>query len=195
MPNQYVSKVVVGTETKLDLTGDTITASDLKNGVTAHDKSGAPITGTSTYDSDTQDATAAAAELLAGKTAYARGAKITGSMPNIGKQEGSISTKAQTVSISQGYHDGSGSVGIAAAEQSKLIAGNIKAGITILGIEGSYGGETVSAQANKSVTPSFSQQTVTPDVGYDYLAQVTVAAIPVAYADNSAGGQTMTIGG
>lgn len=194
MANQYVNKVVVGTETKLDLTADTITAADLKKGATAHDKSGAPIVGTNEFDVNSADATAAVAEVLTGKTFYARGSRLTGTMPNIGKQTGSISVKAGTVSISQGYHDGSGSAGIAAAEQAKIIAANIKQGVTILGVEGSYGGEAVKAQANKSVTPGFTQQVVTPDEGFDYLAQVTVAAIPVTYIDNAAGGQTMTIG-
>ena len=114
--------------------------------------------------------------------------------PEMTEQTGSISVKAGTVSISQGYHDGSGSIGIAAAEQTKIIAANIKQGVTILGVEGSYGGEAVKAQANKSVTPGFAQQVVTPDEGFDYLAQVTVAAISVTYVDNAAGGQTMTIG-
>lgn len=194
MANQYVNKVVVGTETKLDLSADTITAADLKKGATAHDKSGAPIVGTNENDVNSADATAAVAEVLTGKTFYARGSRLTGTMPNIGKQTGSISTKAGTVSISQGYHDGSGSIGIASAEQTKIIAANIKQGVTILGVEGSYGGEAVKAQANKSVTPGFAQQVVTPDEGFDYLAQVTVAAIPVTYIDNAAGGQTMTIG-
>lgn len=194
MANQYVNKVVVGTETKLDLTADTITAADLKKGATAHDKSGAPIVGTNEFDVNSADATAAVAEVLTGKTFYARGSRLTGTMPNVGKQTGSISTKAGTVSISQGYHDGSGSIGIAGTEQAKIIAANIKQGVTILGVEGSYGGEAVKAQANKSVTPGFTQQVVTPDEGFDYLAQVTVAAIPVTYVDNAAGGQTMTIG-
>lgn len=194
MANQYVNKVVVGTETKLDLSADTITAADLKKGATAHDKSGAPIVGTNENDVNSADATAAVAEVLTGKTFYARGSRLTGTMPNIGKQTGSISVKAGTVSISQGYHDGSGSIGIAAAEQTKIIAANIKQGVTILGVEGSYGGEAVKAQANKSVTPGFAQQVVTPDEGFDYLAQVTVAAISVTYVDNAAGGQTMTIG-
>mgnify|MGYP000222984884 CR=1 FL=1 len=48
MPNKYVNKVVIGKETKLDLTADTITPDKLAKGITAHDKSGAPITGTST---------------------------------------------------------------------------------------------------------------------------------------------------
>ena len=54
-------------------------------------------------------------------------------------------------------------------------------------------GESINAQT-KSVTPSFTQQVVQPDDGYDYLSTVTVAAIPVAYADNAAGGRTVTIG-
>ena len=194
MANEYVSKVVLSNGTTLiDLTGDTVTASDILTGVTAHDKSGATITGTCSYDSDTSDDTAAVGELLAGKTAHARGAQIIGTMPNNGGVTGTISTKAGQYTVPQGYHDGSGKVGISSAEQAKIIAGNIKAGVQILGVTGSYGGETISAQA-KSATPSWSQQNIQPDTGYDYLSGVTVAAIPIAYSDNAAGGQTVTIG-
>ena len=66
MADKYINKVIIGNDVKLDLTGDTITSEDLKKNVTAHDKSGAPIVGTNTFDADTQDATAAAAELLDG---------------------------------------------------------------------------------------------------------------------------------
>lgn len=194
MANEYVSKVVLSNGTTLiDLTGDTVTASDILTGVTAHDKSGASITGTCSYDSDTSDDTAAVGEILSGKTAHARGALLTGTMTNNGGVTGTISTKAGTYTVPQGYHDGSGSVGISSTEQAKIIAGNIKAGVQILGVTGSYGGETISAQA-KSVTPSWSQQNIQPDTGYDYLSGVTVAAIPIAYSDNAAGGQTVTIG-
>lgn len=191
--NQHVNKVIYGGTTLLDLTADTITAADLASGVTAHDKSGAPITGTSTYDSDTSDDTAVVAEILAGKTAHARGTQLTGTMPNRGAVSGSIATKSGAYTIQNGYHDGSGTVAIDSTEQAKIIAGNIKSGISILGVTGTYSGESVTAQA-KTATPTTSQQTIVPDAAYDYLSQVTIAAIPYVETDNSAGGKTATIG-
>ena len=189
----YINKLVVGNEVKFDLTSDTVTAEKLLSGFTAHDKSGAPITGTCTYDADTQDATVAVAEILEGKTAYARGTKLTGTMPNKGAVSGTIATK-EAYTIPMGFHDGSGTVSIDATESAKIVAGNIKSGVTILGVEGTFSGESVTAQT-KSVTPTMSAQTVLPAEGYDYLSQVEVAAIPVNYSDNAAGGQTCTIGG
>ena len=114
-------------------------------------------------------------------------------MTNNGGVTGTISTKAGQYTVPQGYHDGSGKVSIASAEQAKIIAGNIKSGVQILGVTGTYSGEAITAQT-KSATPSWSQQTIQPDNGYDYLSAVTVAAIPITYSDNSAGGQTVTIG-
>ena len=188
-----INKVVYGSQVLIDLTGDTVTADKLLSGFTAHGKDGSPIDGTCTFDVDSQDATAAVAEILVGKTAYARGALLTGTMPNNGSVIGEISTKDGQYSIPQGYHDGGGKVGIAATEQSKLTPGNIKNGVNVLGVTGTYGGDEIKAQS-KSVTPSTSQQTVQPDDGYDYLANVTVAAIPYSEAENSAGGTTVTIG-
>lgn len=194
MPNQYINKVVYGGETLIDLTSDTITAADLASGVTAHDKSGATITGTNTYDSDTSDDTATAAEILATKTAHARGTQLTGTMANRGGVTGTISAKAEQYTIQQGYHDGSGKVSISSTEQAKLIATNIRQGVTILGVEGTMSGtEDMDIEPAKTITPSTSAQTVLPAEGYDGMAQVTVAAIPVVYADNSAGGRTCSI--
>ena len=194
MANEYVNKVVLSSgETLIDLSGDTADAAHVLKGSTFHDKSGAPKTGTCEFDSDTSGDTVAAAEMLVNKTAHARGVKITGTMPDNGAVSGTIATKDGQYTVPQGFHDGSGKVGIASAEKAKLIPGNIKSGVVVLGVTGTYGGESVNAQA-KSVTPSFTQQVVQPDDGYDYLSAVTVAAIPVAYADNAAGGRTVTIG-
>lgn len=189
-----INKVVFGSKTLIDLTGDTVTADKLLSGITAHDKAGEVITGSCTYDADTQDATAAVAEILATKTAYARGAKLTGTMPNNGSISGEISAVDENFTVPLGFHDGSGKVGIAAAEKQKIVAANIKQGITILGVEGTYSGESVKAQS-KTVTPSTAQQLIQPDTGFDYLSSVTVNAIPYVESDNSAGGKTATIGG
>lgn len=193
MPNtKYNSKIVFYGETLMDLTEDTIDAASLLKGKTAHDKSGAPITGTCEYDSNTTDATATAAEILSGKTAYGGKQKITGTMPNKGKVDLKVVDKNK-VSIPAGYHDGSGSAAIDETEAAKLIAGNIKSGVEILGVTGDYAGELVNGQ-KKTVTPAKTQFSVLPDEGYDHLTEVVVVAVPIAYADNPAGGQTVTIG-
>lgn len=191
--NQYANKFVYHGSVKFDLTADTVDATKILDGYTAHDKSGAPITGSCTFDSDTSSDTAAVAEILSGKTAHARGTMLTGAMPNRGGASGTISTKDGEYTIQQGYHDGSGKVSIDSTEQGKIIAGNIKAGVQILGVTGTYSGESITAQA-KIATPSNVQQVITPDTGYDYLSQVTVNAIPYTETDNSAGGYTITIG-
>lgn len=195
MANQYVNKVVFGGQTLIDLTGDTVTADKLAKDIIAHDKSGATIVGTNTYDADTSDADASAAEILLNKTAYVNGNKLTGTMPNNGAVAGTISAVAQEYTVPQGYHDGSGKVGISATEQAKIVAANIREGVSILGVTGTMSGsEDVHAQA-KTVTPTTSQQVVTPDTAqnYNYLSQVTVAAIPYTETDNAAGGKTVTI--
>lgn len=189
-----ISKVVYGGRVLMDLTADTVQADKLLEGITAHGADGEPITGACTFDSDTQDATAAAAEILSGKTAYVRGAKVTGTMPSNGAVSGAISEKAQEYTIPQGWHDGSGKVSIASAEQAKIIASNIRSGVTILGVTGTMSGqESVRAQA-KTVTPTAEEQEVLPDEGYNYLSEVTVNPIPYSEAANAAGGTTVTIG-
>ena len=192
--NEYINKVIYGGNTLIDLTADTVTADKILSGYTGHAASGAHITGTCTYDADTSDATAAVAEVLTGKTFYKNGSKLTGTMPNRGAVSGTITSIDEAYTIQNGYHDGSGSVGISSIDQAKLIAENIRQGVEILGVTGTMSGsEDVNAQS-KTVTPTTSIQTITPDTGYNYLSQVIVQAIPYAETLNAAGGYTVTIG-
>lgn len=190
-----ISKVIYGGNTLIDLTSDTVTAEKMLKGYTAHGANGEVITGTCTFDADTQDATASASEILLSRTAYVKGAKTTGTMPNKGAVTGYISAKNSPYMIPRGYHDGSGSVGISLTEQAKIIATNIREGVTILGVTGSMAGRDGEKAQEKSVTPSTSAAiVVTPDSGYTCLSSVTVAKIPYAESSNSAGGTTVTIG-
>lgn len=189
------NKVIYGGKVLIDLTGDTVTPADLAKGVIAHDKSGAEITGTSTKDSDTSADTAAASEILRGKTAHVKGKLVTGSMPNNGAVSGSIDTVAGQYTIPQGYHDGSGKVSISTAEQAKLVAKNIRQGVVVLGITGTMSTtEGLKAQA-KTATPKTTKQTIIPDETYNALSQVEIAAIPYTETDNDAGGLTVAIAG
>lgn len=189
-----INKVIYGGNTLIDLTSDTVTADKMLAGYKAHDKSGTLITGSCEFDVNSGDATAAIAEILSGKTAYARGAKLTGTMPNRGSITGTISTLDDTYTVQQGYHDGSGKVGIDSTEKAKLVPTNIRSGVTVLGVEGTMTGtEDVHAQA-KTATPTTEAQTILPDENYNYLSQVTVNAIPYQESPNSAGGTTVTIG-
>lgn len=194
MANQFINKVIVGTEVKLDLSQDDVTPDKLSKNIKAHDKSGAPIVGTNTFDADTSDGTATAAEILKDKTAYVAGSKLLGTMPNNGAKTLEIATKDGTPPIPMGFHDGSGKAQIAAAERAKLIPANIREGVTVLGVVGSMSGSEGMKPQSKSVTPTFESQEILPDEGYNCLSSVTVAAIPVTEMDNDAGGKTLTIG-
>lgn len=195
MPNEYINKVVFGNDTLIDLTADTVTAADVLSGVTAHDRSGAPITGSCTYDADTSDATASAGEILSGQTAYVNGVKLTGTMPNRGAVTGIIDDVSTPYSIQQGYHDGSGTVSIDSTEAAKIIPSNILEGVTILGVTGTVEPSSdVHIESSKTATPYTTQQTILPSSGYDALAQVVVEAIYYNETDNAAGGKTATIG-
>lgn len=188
------NKVVLSTgEVVMDLTADTVEAQFLKRGKTAHGADGQPITGTNDFDMDTSNMTARASEILSGKTAGVNGQTVTGEMPNRGAVSGTISDKSTPYTIPSGFHDGSGTVSIDSTESAKIIAGNIKAGVEILGVTGDYSGEAISVQS-KSATPTWAAQTILPDSGYDYLSQVSVAAIPYTETENAAGGLTVTIG-
>lgn len=188
-----INKVIFGGETLIDLSSDTVTADKVLTGYKAHGADGEAITGTCTFDADTSDATATAAEILSGKTAYNKANKVTGTMKNNGAVTGTITTKDGAYTVPQGYHDGSGKVGISSAEQAKIIATNIRQGVSILGVTGTMSSTEGLKSQSKTVTPTKAGFDVAPDTGYNALAGVTVEPIPYVESDNSAGGKTVTI--
>ena len=194
--NQYVNKVIFGGDVIMDISSDTVAANKLLYGITAHDKTGAPITGECTYDSDTTDADATTDEILSGKYAYVNKAKLTGTMTNQGEKHYTLSARDTEVSIPQGYHDGSGGIGLGSADKAALIATNLRQGVTVLGIEGSMTGTEGIKSTSASVTPYTTSQTIVPaDLGdYNSITQISVAAITKTETDNAAGGKTVTIG-
>lgn len=99
---------------------------------------------------DTASADISASDVLTGKTAYGASGEVDGGMPNNGSTSGTISTKAGTVSVPAGYTSG-GTVSIASAEQSKIIAGNIKSGVTILGVAGSLALPSISQDSSTHI--------------------------------------------
>lgn len=160
-----ISKVIYGGKTLIDLTADTIKANNLLQGFTAHGADGEVITGTCPYDADTSADTAAAAEILLGKTAHVKGALVTGTMANNEAVDLRLTT-LEDVTIPIGYHDGSGKAGLDDDEKAKIISNNIREGITILGVAGSMTGTESAVAETKEVTPLADKDVVvTPDTG------------------------------
>ena len=184
-----INKVIYGGNTLIDITDTTAAAAQVLDNYYFYGRDGVKYEGACTYNADTSDATATADEILYQETAYVNGNKLTGSMPNRGAVTATISSLSP-YTIQNGYHDGSGTVTV---NSTNISAGNIKAGVTILGVEGTYSGEAISVESNKNATPTTTSQVITPSTGYDYLAQVTVAAIPYTETANTYG-TTVTIG-
>ena len=99
---------------------------------------------------DTADGDAVAGNILTGKRAYGFSGAIDGSMSNNGSTSGTISTKAGTVTVPAGYTTG-GTVSISSTEQAKIIASNIKSGVTILGQAGSLALPTISQDSTTKI--------------------------------------------
>ena len=100
------------------------------------------------YDTSSADITSD--HVLTGKTAFGASGSVSGGMANNGSTSGTITTKAGTVNIPAGYTSG-GTVKISDTEQAKIIAGNIKSGVTILGQAGSLALPTISQDSTTKI--------------------------------------------
>ena len=99
---------------------------------------------------DTADGNITSGDVLTGKTGYGASGSVSGSMANNGSTAGTISTKAGTVTIPAGYTSG-GTVAISSTEQSKIVASNIKSGVTLLGVSGTLSLPTISQDSTTKV--------------------------------------------
>lgn len=111
---ENIGKIVLGS-------GNATTA-DVLAGKTFTNDDGVEYTGTCTFDADTADATATAAQILSGQTAYVDGAKVSGTMTNRGAWTGATSGSGN-VTIPAGYHNGSGYVSGSGAYNAGYSAG------------------------------------------------------------------------
>lgn len=121
----------------INLINDDVTASDVINNKYVHLKDGTRVQGTCTYDADTSDANITAADIISNKIAYANGVKIIGTMPNNGNLNASFALKNANYSIPTGFTTG-GNIKISETEQNKILPENIKNGISILGVNGTF---------------------------------------------------------
>lgn len=140
-----------------------------------------------------------AEHVLAGKTFVGNdGETGSGSMTNRGSATGTIATTNGSYTIQKGFHDGGGRVSISSVEAAKFLPGNIKNGVSLLGVQGNYTGEAPTLQTiAKSYTPSATTQseTVSAGTGYDAISTVTVTVAPIPYTESAnTYGTTVTIG-
>lgn len=187
-----VNKVVYGTTVLVDLTGDTVTADKLLKGATAHDAAGEPITGTMEPGIDTSDATATPDDMAEGVTAYVKGEKVTGNLLVL------TGVKWVPGLTTAGWNDSDSSLWLSGELPEKRIfkskskfnmycsgeklgdatAADVAEGKTFTSTAGLKVTGTAKASAptlqSKTVSPSTSQQIITPDSGYDGLSSVTV---------------------
>lgn len=119
---------IVRNDIKVTVSGDSnLAAGNIKAGSTIFGVAG-------TF---TSDATATAENILSGKTAYKNGSKLTGTMANNTIGNKTISKTTDTITIPKGYTEG-GTVKLDSTEAGKIVAGNIKTGVSILGVAGTF---------------------------------------------------------
>ena len=134
---------------------------------------------------DTASADITAGDVLTGKKAFGASGEVDGSMANNGSTSGTISTKAGTVSIPAGYTTG-GTVSISSTEQNKIIASNIKNGVTILGVQGNLALPTISQDSTTKIL-SISEGGVSVAQNISLLG-ASYSAVPAVNLPKTGGG-------
>ena len=120
-----------------------LTAENIKSGVSIFGVTGTLEAGSA--GTDTSDATATAGDILNGKTAYVKGEKVTGTITIKGAQV--YTPRATDQTILAGYYlKGNQTI----EGDANLIADNIKKGVSIFGVAGTYAGSGGSGNGNNN---------------------------------------------
>lgn len=179
---------VTGNFTASDSTS--ATAAQIFKGKTAY-VDGNKITGTFT----TSNLTATASDILNGKTAYVNGSTITGtykvaSNVTVGSSDLTFSTSEGSTYV---VSPGTGNNAMAAVtieKPSNLVASNIKSGVTIAGIQGTYNNQKPEETKTVTLALSSGDQVVNPTSG-KVMTKVTITKPSTLLARNIKAGVTI----
>lgn len=151
-----INKVVINDVEKLNLTADTITAAQVPNGVTFHNKAGEQLTGS-------------AALYSSASNAAENTQPFVGEITTINDASGMDMFGA--VSVPKGFHDGSTYVGLEETSRNAILnANNIRKGVSILGVEG-----TLEVEGGYDTSDATAQdyQVLLGSIAYGQTGQIT----------------------